>query len=260
MRHLGGRLGADLDSISRVARRAPKRSSRTIVALVAVGVLVGLSACGSDSSSASKGSASKQSSGSTTTEPGSPAVKKEAGLFGLNTRLEVVNMDTWGATVQISADGTCHEPARLAVGESDATVGENLSGTIHFGPQFYGHGDDQGLQANFSAYNPDVGHPYIRVTGLNSYGSTSRLPQDLTFNLAEGESLKTARAYCGDSAAERGPTGDAYCWPSGDPEFVSFMLVATRGADSDYKMLSLTIFNCNADRARCDAMPGSEIG
>ena len=94
---------------------------------------------------------------------------------------------------------------------------------------------------------------------MNSYGSTSRLPQDLTFNLAEGESLKTARAYCGNSVAERGPTGDAYC-SSGDPEFVSFMLVATRGADTDYKMLSLTIFNCNADRARCDSMPGSEIG
>ena len=217
---------------------------RNFGVLVAVAALVtGLAACGSDSSSAKPES----------------TVDKKAGLFGKNTSLTVVTQDYNGSVITLCADGAaCHAETNLGVGGSDSVAAENPHGWIRFGPKSFGHGDEQEFTADFNAYNPDVGHPYIQVTGLRDLRQSLR-PADDHFNLAEGETLLSPRVYCGDDAAERGPTGDAYRYPDGDPYFVDFLFAASRAADTDYKMLTLTVYNCNQREAECDAVQGTEI-
>ena len=151
---------------------------RNFGVLVAVAALVtGLAACGSDSSSAKPES----------------TVAKKAGLFGKNTSLTVVTQDYNGSVITLCADGAaCHAETNLGVGESDSVAAENPHGWIRFGPKSFGHGDEQEFTADFNGYNPDVGHPYIRVTGLRVYGNPFG-PQEIIFNLAEGETLLSPR-------------------------------------------------------------------
>jgi hypothetical protein len=135
-------------------------AGRTAVALLAAGgVLVGLSACGSDSKE------------STSAKPSTTGAKKQAGL---GVRLDVVNRGRDALAVTICGDGTCRAERPLSPGESTAMAAGSVTGQVAFAG---------GPGVDFAAENPFIGRPRISL----------RSPSDSAdLQLSEGES-RTAR-------------------------------------------------------------------
>ena len=130
-------------------------TARKLSILLAIGALsLGVAACGSSSSSNASNSTS--------------SVKKEAGDFTIPVQLKVTNnladtMKAYFNTTDTSGPFTVY----LHKDESRTETGKNgVSGEITVGA----------ANAEFSAFNPDFGKPYIRLGGT-------------TYSLAEGDTL-----------------------------------------------------------------------
>jgi hypothetical protein len=132
--------------------KAKARKPFMLLALAAISI--GVAACGSTSST----DASKSTS----------TVKKEAGDFTIPVQLKVTNnradtMKAYFDTTDTSGPFTVY----LHKDESRTETGKNgLSGEITVGA----------AKADFSAFNPDFGRPYIRLGGTN-------------YSLSEGDTL-----------------------------------------------------------------------
>jgi hypothetical protein len=136
-------------------------AGRTAVALLAAGgLLVGLSACGSDS---------KQS---TSAKPSTTGAKKQA--VGKGVRLDIVNRSRNALAVTICGDGSCRAEQPLNPGESTTMASGSVNGRFAFAG---------GGEVRFTADNPVVGRPSI---GLRTSSDS------VDFPLSEGES-RTAR-------------------------------------------------------------------
>jgi hypothetical protein len=127
-------------------------------ALVLTGLLlVGLSACGSGSSSDTKGS--------TSTVP-----KKQAG--GKAIYLTVANENRAPITLTICGDRTCRPSNKLSPGETVAVAAGEVNGSLVF---------EDGYRVEFRAQNPLIGTPYIGLQSRNPDQS------ERVSNLSEGE-------------------------------------------------------------------------
>ncbi len=143
--------------------------------LVAIGALVvGLSACGSGSSTSATGSTSS-------------VVKQEAGYK--NVQLDVANKNPETLYVFMCADtnalghGPCKSQGYLAKGESTHLTSEVVGGYIHF----------RGNTVEYRAKNPDVGDPSIRLwpTGSTDKATNQNQQNADQFNLSEGQTVET---------------------------------------------------------------------
>jgi len=147
-------------------------AARTAAALVAGGVLlVGVSACGSDSKK------------STTS-----AAKKRAGL---GVRLDVVNRGRDPLSVTICGDGSCRAERPLSPGQSTAMAAGSVKGQFAF---------SSGRAVDFTAENPFIGQPRI---SLRTFSDSADLP------LSVGES-QTARlpSFAGQLTGSRASDTD----------------------------------------------------
>jgi hypothetical protein len=135
---------------TKVSRLIPGRTAAALLA--AGGLLVGLSACGSDS---------KQSTS---------AAKKKAGL---GVQLAVVNQGRDALNVRICGDGTCRAERPLSPGESTVMAAGSVNGRVAFA----GNGG-----VDFAAENPFIGQPRISLRSLSDR---------VDLQLSEGESRTT---------------------------------------------------------------------
>ena len=133
-----------MDAASRGSRLTPIRIGAALV--VAGALSIGAAACGSGSSTDSTGSAS--------------VVKKEAGLFTLGTRIEVINNDQADIKVGFcEVNVKCIDPQMVSPGQSVAfAVDGRLYGRIDFPGQ---PGYPRSIPKGFYAVNPTVGEPSI---------------------------------------------------------------------------------------------------
>jgi hypothetical protein len=195
-----------MDAASKGSRLTPIRIGAALV--VAGALSIGATACGSDSSSDSTGSAS--------------VVEKEAGLFTKGVRLKVINKDPGGTRVTMCGDGGCKPAQDLnAVDDSDVFSGEDVSGSVRYA---------DGYTVDFTAGNPDVGAPWIKLTPPPPADG-----ETVTFRLFENE-----RRYTSGTDS-----------PGGYP------FVAERTADSsDYKELTLSAYRNGGLLGACDNYGG----
>jgi hypothetical protein len=202
--------GAAMDAAPKGSRLTPIRIGAALV--VAAALSIGATACGSDSSSESTGSAA--------------VVEKEAGLFTKGARVTVVNKDSAGIKVTMCGDGGCKAAVELkAVGDWDVMSGEDVSGSVRYA---------DGYTVDFTAGNPDVGAPWIKLTAPPA--GNGMCCETTTFRLFEGERLYTS-----------GPTS-----PGGYP------FVADRTADSsDYKEMTLNAYGNGGLLEPCKDYSGS---
>ena len=226
-RQSGRVIGAIMDG--RPSQASYSTAARTAAVLVAGAVLlVGMSACGSDSKSTT-------SAGSSTT-----VVKKEAGLAKL-TNLTVVNKSGRDIVIDICHDGVCIGNKTLKDGESDQAAGDNINGWVKYA---WGIGTGaepfRGLtaalpgpyQVDFTAGNPDIGLPWIEA----------RLPKNCSSFTGDPSKDKPAQWYLdvGDVLQSRGDSLCTYSMvgsrqPDGGNDRVT-------GAPADYKMLKLEAY------------------
>jgi hypothetical protein len=224
-------------------RRSSSRVScwtgaKTAAAVIGVAVLVvGASACGSDSKQSAP---TKQS-----TDSASPAVKKEAGLFSKATRLEVVNKTGQDLEVTICGNGNC-KPARvLDLNESEDMAADNVTGWVCYNAAGAGCADPgepadpfspgpkQAFQIDFTASNPDVGLPKIELTTSEQLCELSNISYRPRFAGDWDSAPLKLEEY-----AQQQSTRSSLC---------QYKLVGSRAADTDYKMLTLTAYPHGAD-------------
>jgi hypothetical protein len=151
------------------------RTGRATVLLVIGALVVGLSACGSNSSTVAK-------------VPTSSVAKKEAGYK--NVQLEVVNKNPKTLFVTLCADtnalghGTCQSQGELAMGDSNHLTSEAVGGSIWVR-------NDNIIE--YRAKNPDVGEPSIRLwlRGRSDNDTNQNQQNAEQFNLSEGQTVET---------------------------------------------------------------------
>ncbi len=144
------------------------------VLLMLMVLSVGLSACGSSSSSSgAKGSTSS-------------VVKKEAGVFGKDVQLTVTNKSPYMLNIKICG-ATCEDSVDLGTGESKTATGDRVDGDIRFLKVNPGSGVccDVTNEVYFTSENPNVGEPYISV---GAFADLLKLPK---WHLAEGDTRDT---------------------------------------------------------------------
>jgi hypothetical protein len=212
-----------------------KVRSRSVLLGVLAGalLLVGITACGSDSKSTTSG------------ESSTTVVKKEAGLAKL-TNLTVVNKSGRDIVIDICHDGVCIGNKTLKDGESDQAAGDNVSGWVKYtwgmgngtqDNQYTGvRGNAPGpYQIDFKAGNPDIGLPWIEA----------RLPTSCAYHTqsVQGGGNDNPARWALAVGDKRQSQDDALCTysmvgsrqPDGGTDRVS-------GAPADYKMLTLEAY------------------